>query len=80
MEQAIVEIEQTRVEEGMMIWKLYNHGFVVRTSSVTIGFDLVSGKSTHVEGFSIEDAVMKKLIDQCDVLFISHRHSDHVSL
>jgi len=74
---AVGEVENTRVSEGAYIWKMYNHGFVIRTQSVTIGFDLVSGKSTGIDGFSIEDDVMKRLIDQCDVLFISHYHGDH---
>jgi L-ascorbate metabolism protein UlaG (beta-lactamase superfamily)/UDP-2,3-diacylglucosamine pyrophosphatase LpxH len=74
---AVDELEQTEVTDGARIWKLYNHGFVVRTKSVTIGFDLVSRKSAGMEGFFIEDAVMEKLINQCDVLFISHYHSDH---
>ncbi|MFC2124081.1 MBL fold metallo-hydrolase [Bacteroidota bacterium] len=77
MKNAINEIEKTTVTEGARIWKLYNHGFVVRTRTVTIGFDLVRGKSVRVKGFSIEDEDMKRLIQQCDVLFISHRHGDH---
>jgi len=74
---AIDEIEQTNIINGARIWKLYNHGFLIRTKSVTIGFDLISGKSVGVEGFSIKDHDMRRLIDQCDALFISHRHRDH---
>jgi L-ascorbate metabolism protein UlaG (beta-lactamase superfamily) len=77
LERAVDEIEQTVIFEGARIWKLYNHGFIVRTGSVTIGFDLVSGKSVHVEGFTIGDDVIDRLIEQCDVLFISHYHHDH---
>ncbi len=77
LEKAAEEIEQTQVSEGMRIWKLYNHGFIVRTRSVTIGFDLVSRKSAGIDGFSIDDDVMQRIVNQCDVLFISHYHSDH---
>ncbi len=77
MKKAIDEIERTEISDGARIWKLYNHGFVVRTKSVTIGFDLVGGKSVHVEEFSIGDDDMIRLIEQCDVLFISHFHGDH---
>ncbi len=77
LEQAVGEIEQTEVEYGARIWKLYNHGFVVRSPSVTLGFDLVTGKSVNVAGFPIEREVMDRLIGQCDVLFISHYHHDH---
>jgi L-ascorbate metabolism protein UlaG (beta-lactamase superfamily) len=74
---AVDEIERTEVSEGARIWKLYNHGFVIRTRSVTIAFDLISLKDAGIEGFSVEDEDMSRLIDQCDVLFISHYHSDH---
>lgn len=77
MMNAIDEIELSEITDGGRIWKLYNHGFVVQTKSVTIGFDLIRGKSVGVEGFSIEDDAMVRLIDQCDVLFISHYHGDH---
>ena len=53
IKKAIDEIEQTKIINGARIWKLYNHGFLVRTKSVTIGFDLVSGKSVRVEEFSM---------------------------
>lgn len=74
---AIDEIASSELNEGMRIWKLYNHGFVVQTKSAIIGFDLVRGKSVKVEQFCIEDAEMSRLIDLCDVLFISHYHADH---
>jgi len=77
MRMAIEEIEQTEITNGARIWKLYNHGFVVRTKSVTIGFDLIRGKSARAEGFAISEDYMDRLIKQCDVLFISHRHGDH---
>jgi hypothetical protein len=40
MAQAAAEIGRTRVERGAVIWKLYDHAFVVRTRTVTLGFDL----------------------------------------
>jgi len=56
---------------------LYNHGFLIRAKSVTIGFDLISGKTLGIEEFSIADDDMRRLINQCDVLFVSHYHGDH---
>ncbi|MFH0758839.1 MAG: hypothetical protein V2B15_16240 [Bacteroidota bacterium] len=75
--EAIDEIGQSEISDGARIWKLYNDGFVVRTRSVTLGFDLVQGKSAGADGFSIGEDDMEKLIDLCDVLFISHFHADH---
>ena len=50
-------------------------GFVVRTRSVTLGFDLIPAR--HLPGFTLPDDLMKRLVDRCDVLFISHTHWDH---
>lgn len=77
MTNAIDEIARNKISDGACIWKLYNDGFVIKTGSVCIGFDLVRGKSVQVEQFSIRDEEMSRLIDLCDVLFISHYHADH---
>lgn len=71
------QIAETKVSEGAMIWKLYNHGFIIRTATVTFAFDMVRAHSANAEGFAIPDDLMMKLIDECDALFISHRHRDH---
>ena len=90
MEQATAEIETTKVDKGAMIWKLYNHGFVLRTHSVTLAFDLNPGPrgfrvisptgqnaTAPCPGFPVSDGIMARIADQCDVLFISHAHGDH---
>ncbi len=77
---SIKEIASVELREGALIWKLYNHGFVVKTKSVTIGFDLVRGNSRVSEGFTVEDETYRGLVDECDILFISHRHGDHADL
>jgi len=78
METALKEMETTRVEEGARIWKLYNMGFVVRTKSATVAFDLVRGDSARNRDFALPPEIMNRFADQCDALFISHRHGDHV--
>jgi len=77
LEHAVSGIETTTVDEGARIWKLYNHGFFVRTATVTVGFDLVRGHSARAEGFALDNEVMDRIVRQCDALFISHRHRDH---
>ncbi|MFC1557193.1 MBL fold metallo-hydrolase [candidate division KSB1 bacterium] len=74
---ATEKIEKTIPKEGAVIWKLYDHGFVIRTANVTVGFDLIRGNSARADGFAVENEVMQRLVDQCDVLFITHRHGDH---
>ena len=73
---AIAEIKTTKVTKGAMIWKLYNHSYVVKTKSVTIGFDIQRGFRTS-EGPVLDKELMQQVIDQVDVLFISHYHGDH---
>ncbi len=77
---ALEQIKQIKDEEGAMVWKLYNMGFIVRTSSVTIAFDLNSGEAARVEGFGLCAEPVKDIVSECDVLFISHRHRDHAEL
>ena len=78
MEKAVREIEATRVTEGMRIWKLYNHGFLVRTPAVSFAFDIVPGLKG--EGFAVDTGLLERLAEQADALFISHQHGDHTSL
>lgn len=74
---AMQEIEDVKIEKGAMIWKIYNHGFIVRTATVTIGFDLTRARLRDVADFGLTDNVLARIIRQCDALFISHQHSDH---
>lgn len=78
IEKAVREIETTRVSSGMRIWKLYNHGFFVRTPSVSLTFDIVPG--TNGPGFAVDASLLERLANQSDILFISHRHGDHASI
>lgn len=77
---AIDEMQNLPVAEGAKIWKLYNMGFIVRTQSITIAFDLTSGESAGSDGFTISKDNMGRIVNQCDALFISHRHRDHKDL
>jgi L-ascorbate metabolism protein UlaG (beta-lactamase superfamily) len=78
MEAALKEMETARGEDGARIWKLYNMGFIIRTKTATIAFDLVRGDSARNREFALPAEIMKRFVDQCDALFISHRHGDHV--
>jgi L-ascorbate metabolism protein UlaG (beta-lactamase superfamily) len=62
-----------------MIWKLYNMGFIVRTKTATVAFDLVSGDSARSRDFALPKDMMERFVKQCDALFISHRHGDHAN-
>jgi L-ascorbate metabolism protein UlaG (beta-lactamase superfamily) len=76
IQQAISEICSEKVTKGAVIWKLYDHAFVVKTATVTIGFDVQRGVPS-IPGFTLPKEMMQKLIDRLDILFISHHHGDH---
>ena len=75
IERAVAQMQRTRVQSGATVWQIYNHGFVVRTKSATVCFDLVRAK--YLPDFAISEDLMKKIADQCDALFVSHVHADH---
>ncbi|MBR0314780.1 MAG: hypothetical protein IJK39_06620 [Bacteroidales bacterium] len=60
--------------EAVEVVKLYNDGFIVRSESVTLGFDLCF---TAGEQKMLQDKYIEKMVSLCDALFISHRDSDH---
>ena len=73
----ISELENTKVDHGIKIWKLYNMAFVARTKSATIAFDLVSGITSGSQDFAMTTEQVERIVKQCDVLLITHRHEDH---
>ena len=77
VDQVIKELETTKVEKGVQIWKVYNIGFIARTKTVTIAFDLVTGITSGSADFAMSSGQVSRLAAQCDVLLISHWHPDH---
>jgi hypothetical protein len=69
-EKAMIEIRNEKVEEGATVWQIYNHGFIVKTPTVLLGFDLYD--------YYGSSANLKNLADILNVMFISHNHSDHL--
>lgn len=59
-------------------FRFYNHGFIVKTPTVTIGIDLVRGG--NAEKPFINDTLMRSITEQCDILFITHAHEDHTDI
>lgn len=73
----ILEDMRTSPKEGMKIYKLYNDGFIVKTRSVAIAFDLYRGPKHGARGL-IADETMRELVARCDIMFLSHNHPDHI--
>jgi L-ascorbate metabolism protein UlaG (beta-lactamase superfamily) len=59
-------------------YRLYNHGFIVQTASVTVGIDLIRGGKA--DRHFIDDSLMNAIVERCDILFISHAHGDHADM
>ena len=72
----VIEDMKNPVKKGVKIYKIYNDGFVARTKSANIAFDLVRGECKKQKLLS--DEQIDAIIEKCDVLFLSHNHGDHV--
>ena len=64
IDKAINEIQSTQLTQGVVIWKLYNMGYVIKTKDVCFAIDLVQPGS-------------EKLVNMLDFAIISHKHFDH---
>ncbi len=76
MNKAIAEISESRVTDGVRIWRMYNMGFVVKSAEATIGFDIHPG---WVFDNPMDKAQLKRLAEQLDIALVSHWHHDHCS-
>lgn len=74
--EALMKALKLPVKKGMYIYKVYNDGFIVRTKSATLAFDIVRGQSKGKQ--LVADKYIEQIVNQCDVLFLSHNHGDHV--
>lgn len=63
-EVSVAEIKNTKIKKGVVIWKLYNMGYVIKTRDACFAIDLVLPNST-------------KLADLLDFAIVSHAHGDH---
>jgi hypothetical protein len=81
MDKFAAELAQP-VTDGVRVWALYNAGFVVKSPTRTIAFDLVDDRSGLPGDVPTDFKLFKyiipaSVINQIDVLFISHEHLDH---
>ena len=74
----LLENMQKPLEEGMKVYKLYNDGFIVKTKSIAVAFDLYRGGAMKESSSLISDKTMQAIVAQCDIMFLSHNHPDHI--
>jgi L-ascorbate metabolism protein UlaG (beta-lactamase superfamily) len=67
------------ITKGIKVYKLYNDGFIVKSKKATVAFDMFRGpKIKNTTSSLISDEIMKELVDECDIMFLTHNHPDHV--
>lgn len=76
--EVMVEDMKKPVKKGIKVYKLFNDGFVVKTKSVTVAWDIYRGGKMKETPSLISNEVIQKVVDQCDIMFLSHNHGDHV--
>jgi len=63
---AMGDIRHTRVKRGVVVWFLYNMGYVFKTPTACFGIDLCGRE-------------VERLAPDLDFLLVSHEHADHFS-
>ena len=76
---ALDRIKKTEVKTGAVLWNIYNLSYVVKTSDMTVAFDLIRlPPSLRKEGDEeTHNKLAKEMVELCDILFVSHIHGDH---
>jgi L-ascorbate metabolism protein UlaG (beta-lactamase superfamily) len=74
MDKVAEEIDE-EVLDGIRIWMMYNHGFIIKTPHNTFAFDLIDGYQgwQSYRNYELPDNIVKAI----DMLCISHEHIDH---
>ena len=70
----IVDCLDAPMQKKMEVYKVYNAGFVVRTSSATVAIDVTARKGRER---LYADSTVQALASRCDALLVTHRHADH---
>ena len=71
-------LKEKPAEGQTRFYRFYNHGFIVQTSTATIAIDLVRGGTNDAS--IVNDSIMRAIVNQCDILFVSHAHGDHADV
>lgn len=63
-----------------ILWQLYNQGYIFQVKGLNIGFDIVTTQNVFNLYWSIPEQLIQSLAEALDMLFVSHRHPDHMDL
>ena len=71
-----VELQKNKPSgREIRFFRCYNDGFIIQTATATVAIDLIRGGSANSP--FVDNALIRSIVDQCDILFISHAHGDH---
>ena len=78
-QKSLERICATDIKKGIALWNLYNMSYVVKSADITVAFDLIRlPQSLRSEDNSdLINSLANDVVNQCDVLFLSHEHDDH---
>ena len=78
-QKACHEIPLSKTQNGVRIWSLYNMAYVVQSRDLTLAFDLTMLPEClrQEEKKALYDQLAVQLVQECDILFVSHFHGDH---
>ena len=71
------------VTDGVKIWAFYNTGFIVKSPTKTVAFDVVLDRpapATDNPNKTFGYDLPASIVNQIDVLMISHEHYDHTGV
>ena len=77
IDHAIDEIATEKVSQGIIVWKFYSSGMVVKTPKTVFGIDLI-GPSYFNHGLGMNDQQRSRLAKLVDISFHTHIHGDHI--
>ncbi|MEG1650091.1 MAG: hypothetical protein RR277_09400, partial [Rikenellaceae bacterium] len=88
-ERVLSEIENVVPKEGVVIWKIYNMGYIFKTPNRTFAVDITANKIITRKILGLSESIpsmdiwkecdYERLAKQLDVLFVTHNHEDHIS-
>lgn len=78
MKGVLADLKQP-LKKGVRVYKLYNDGWIIRTPKVTIGWDIYRGRELKDGSRRLmSDSIATALVSECDIMFLTHNHGDHV--
>lgn len=76
----VERLRHERLRAGWRAWLVYNHGVIIETPETVVGFDIVSARASIRVWWDIPAELVAGLAERLDVLFLSHRHLDHLDV